>query len=221
MGSTGKGRLIRSGWLTMQALRTPTFQETINGGPDGVGNDYFWGGYAPPPTEIPYTWLTPPARWRPDQPKNVAAVSRVSGATAYARDAASIDAVGERPFTASVDSSVVDDPVNYAESIVGTYAAPRQRMPLLRLNLLERTPTERWRILSREIGDGIRITGVPATWPDGVDRLVIEGVANDVAADIRYVTWNTAPLIGAAPGRAGPWFRTDESLTDGTDRLAF
>ena len=222
MSATGKGRLIRSGWLTMQALRTPTFQEAINGGPDVVANDYFWGGYPPAPTKIPYSWLTPPARWRPDQPRNLAIIGRASGVTADARDRDSIDAVGERPFTATLDTPVVDDPVNYADWIVGNYTEPRPRMPVLRLNLLSRTPTECWRILSREVGDAIHITNVPAGWPDGVDHLVIEGITHTVAADIRFVDWNTAPLIGAEPGEAGPWFRADESTADtGADLLAF
>ncbi len=374
MSSTGKARLIRSGRLTMQSLRGPTFQASINGDEGAIANDYLWGGYAPQATEIPYGWLTPPARWRPDPPRNFAAIARTSGSTAYARNRDSIDAVGEKPFAATLDTQVVDDPANYATWIVGNYTAPRSRMPQLQLNLLSRTPTECWRILGRRIGDAIRITGTPgsarqllanprfdggvsgwtgdgaavaqsavwsrsggfsmrvtpagggpdaravatttvvagaeydldgwlfspggfavaaiqvtwvnssgadistsstsvtalvagvaqrytatftapagavtakvftveggpaagdvyyadevtftgvdrAGWPDGVTHLVIEGIAHSVAADTRFVVWNTAPVIGAEPGEAGPWFRADESTADtGSDLLAF
>lgn len=375
MSSTGKGRLYRS-------ARFPTLRGRI-GLPDVVSagrvlaNDTWWGGYPPPPTEIPYAWLTPPARWRSDQPRNVAAVSRTNGATARATDAASVAAVGERPFTATLDTAVVDDPANCADWIVGNYTQPRQRMPQLKLNLRSRTPTECWRILEREIGDRISISGAPGSsvqlvanpwfeslagwtasgcsisqstawsrsgassllitpdgvsanafalddlrtvtpgaayvidgwlfspggyssvgisvnwytaagayittssatssiganftshrthtftapataafgrvhpvltgtpapsntlhaddvtmtgpdgarepWPTGVTELVIEGIQHSIDAEgTRWVVWNTAPLIGAAPGQAGPWFRADESRTDiGSDLLTF
>lgn len=379
MTSTGKGRMLRSGWVTAQSLRQPTFQETINGGIEAVTNDYWWGGFPPEPTEIPYAWLTPPARWRSDQPRTLAVISRANGGAAAARDPALIAAVGERPFTATLDTRVVDDPANYAGWILGNYTEPRQRMPQLRLNLTGRSPTECWRILEREIGDRISITGAPGSssqllsnpwfesgsapwsaqngsvaqsalfprsgsnsllltptggisvvnalsetvpisagasyvtsawvlaplgwaggtstgmnwyagtsfvttqfgtpvtlvagvmtqlpvetfvapagvdggqlrirmagmpantdllyldeamvsgpdgrtsaWPDGVTELVIEGIAHSISGDTRFVIWNTAPLIGADPGEAGPWFRADQSTTDiGSDLLAF
>jgi hypothetical protein len=186
--------------------------------------DYMWGGHPPAVTEIPYDWLTAPARWRPDQPRNVATVTRAGGSSARAQDAASVDAVQERPFTATVDSQVVDDPRNYATWIVAYYTDVRQRMPTLTLNLVSRTDVECWRILGRSIGDRIRITGTPVganAWPDGTTELVIEGVEHRIGGDTRYVVWNTAPVIGAAPGEAGPWFRLGESFTDGTDVVPF
>lgn len=219
-GSTGKGQLYR-------VRRFPTLRGRV-GLPDVeaparvIANDTFWGGHAPPPTEIPYSWLTPPARWRPDPPRNVAEITRTDGAIARRRDDTSIAAVGERAYAASLDTQVVDDPDSLATWMVANYTNPRQRMPSLTIHLLSRTLTECWRILEREIGDAIHITDVPAAWPDGVDHLVIEGITHHVHTDERSVEWSTAPLIGAAPGEAGPWFRADESLTDtGSDLLAF
>jgi len=101
------------------------------------------------------------------------------------------------------------------------YTNVRQRMPQLTLNLVPRTDVECWRILAREIGDRISITGAPASWPDGVTELVIEGITHRIGQDVRFVVWNTAPVIGTAAGAVGPWFRLDASRTDGTDVVPF
>jgi len=378
MSATGKGRL--TGFeLADEDLLDPTSTSCIDSPLATITNDYLWGGFPPTPTRIPYSWLTPPARWRSDQPRNVAQVTRTGGSTARATSVASVTAVGERPFAAMLSSPVIADPQAYATWIVGNYTAPRQRMPQLRLNLFSRTAVECWLILEREIGDRISITGAPGEdvqllsntgfemtaspwtaqngtvaqsalfpragtgsllltptggisvvnalselvpvaagsvyattawvvsplgwaggvttgvnwflagnfvstifgtavpvtagtmtqlpvemftapagvdagqlrirmsgtpaatdllyidepsvtgpdgtrnpWPDGVTELVIEGIAHSAAGDTRTVTWNTAPVIGASPGVAGPWFRADESRTDtGSDLLAF
>lgn len=377
MSSTSKARLIRSGLLSMRSLRDPTFQEDVNGGTAAWANDYFWGGYPRDPTEIPYSWLSPPARFRPDQARNVATITRSNGSSVRWSDRASVaSSIGERPFTASIDSAVVDDPYNLATWIVDNYLQPRQRNPQLGLNLNARTSVECWRLLEREIGDRISITDAPGSdqqlvtnpwfetntagwlatgctlstspvwsrsgsssllltpdgvtanifaedtnrpviagasytvdgwlfspggwpsvgisvnwysgpttylstsssnaaivakvserrrntyvapagavyarihpvatgtpsgadvlyadeitltgpdgnlrpWPAGVTELVIEGIANQISGDQRWLIWNTAPLIGAAAGQAGPWFRADESLVTGTDKLAW
>lgn len=378
MTSTGKGRLYNVS--RFRTLRGRIGLANVDVTAATIANDTFWGGFPPTPTVIPYSWLTPPARWRSDQPRNVAQITRTGGGTARAVNAASVAAVGERPFTATLDTRVVDDPANYAAWIVANYTSPRQRMPQLRLNLAARTPTECWRILEREIGDRISITGAPGEskllnvnpyfdvdasdwigqsgatiarstafvrsgsgslqitppgsvnpigartslypivpgrtytaaawlfsvagwsdaracidwydssgsfvstglgsatvlpasvwtlssqvltppagaanaalrvrmgatpsgsdilyadevtltgpdgtrnpWPAGITELVVEGIEHSIdAAGTRWVVWNTAPLIGAAAGTAGPWFRADQSTTDtGSDVLAF
>jgi hypothetical protein len=227
MSSTGKGRLYRT--RRYSTLRGRIGLPDVTAPARTVANDTFWGGFAPTSTQIPYDWLTPPARWRSDQPRNVATVTRTGGTSARAVNATSVAAVGERPFAATLDTLVIDDPGNYATWVVGNYSAPRQRMPQLRLELLSRTPTECWLILERQIGDRISITGAPSValgspspWPDGLTELVIEGIEHSVdAAGVRRVVWNTAPIIGATAGRAGPWFRADESATSGSDLLAF
>lgn len=164
MSSTGQGRLIRSAMVSAQGLRYPVRQETANGGGlDGALGDYWWGGYPPTPTEIPYAWLTPPARWRPAPPANTAAVTRTRGETARSTNRASVEAIGERPYTASLNTTVVDDPANLAAYVTTYYTTPRQRMPEVLLNLVARTPTECWRILERRIGDRISISGAPGS----------------------------------------------------------
>lgn len=376
MTSTGKGRLYRA--RRYGNLRGRLAVTDVDPTARTVAGDTWWGGFPPTPTQIPYAWLTPPARWRSDQPRNLAQISRARGGTARSVNTTSVAAVGERPFTASLDSKVVDDPQNYADWIVGNYTAPRQRMPQVRLNLAGRSPTECWRILERRIGDRISITGAPGSaaqlvanpwfdagvtgwsasggtatqssvwsrsgsssmlltpngvsanvyaeddaravvpgasytvtaalfsplgwsnvgiavewltssgatdsfsssnaaigvretslrtatftapaaaaygrvhpvirstpsaadllyadevtmtgpdgtrkpWPAGLTELVIEGIEHSVDGEgTRWVVWNTAPVIGAVAGAAGPWFRADQSKTDtGSDLLAF
>jgi hypothetical protein len=162
MASTGQGRLIRSGMASPQAMRYPVRQETVNGsGLAAALGDYWWGGYPPTPTQIPYSWLSPPARWRPAPPANTAAVTRTGGETARSVNRTSVASIGERPFTATLNTTVADDPYNFASYITTFYSDPRQRMPEIALELAGRTPTECWRILSRKIGDRISITGAP------------------------------------------------------------
>ena len=43
-----------------------------------------------------------------------------------------------------------------------------------------------------------------------------------IGGDTRYAVWNTAPVIGATAGVAGPWLRADVSRSDiGADVLPF
>lgn len=374
MSSGGKARLVLAGCADYEGDALVPAIRPSEGGASVAWQDYVWSGFPPPVTEIPYAWLTPPARFRPDQPRNVATVTRTSGSAARKQNAASVGSVGERPFTATVDSQVDADPGNYAQWIVDYYTDVRQRMPTLTLNLVARTDVECWRILGRRIGDRIRITDAPGDdvqlmpnpyfevgvsgytgvggalaqsstwsrsgssslrltpdgvstdalalsdpvavvggqtytvdgwlfsavgygtvglnvnwydaagnylstgalvtsltagvsqrfnytavapanaasarvhpveggtppasavlyadevtltgpnlvgWPDGVTDLVIEGVTHHIGVDVRWVTWNTSPVIGSAPGVAGPWFRTDSSRLDGTDLVPF
>ena len=179
--------------------------------------DYMWGSFPTAVTEIPYGWLDRPARFRPDQPRNLATITRAGGSASRAQNNASVSAVGERPFTATVDSQVTDDPRNYGTWIVAYYTDVRQRMPQLTLNLVPRSDLEAWMVLGRTIGDRISITGAPtgATgWPDGVTELVIEGVEHRIGGDTRSVVWNTVPVIGAEVGQVGPWLRADVSTSD-------
>lgn len=164
MASTGQGRLLRSGMFGLQGLRYPIRQETAND--SGLGEalgDYWWGGYAPTPTQIPYAWISPPARWRPAQPSNLAVVTRTGGEQGRSTNRTSVAALGERPYTATINTTIADDPVNLATYITDYYTAPRQRMPGITLQLAGRSPTECWRILSRKIGDRISIAGAPGS----------------------------------------------------------
>jgi hypothetical protein len=78
-----------------------------------------------------------------------------------------------------------------------------------------------WRVLGVRIGDRISIPDAPATWPAGSSTLFVEGVTRVESAAQRTVTWNTSPVIGAAPGQVGPWFRLNSSLLGGSDLVPF
>lgn len=185
MSSTGQGRLLRSGMVGLQALRTPIRQETVNGsGLAEAFDDFWWGGYPPTPTQIPYAWLRPPARWRPAQPSNIAVVTRTGGEQGRSVNRTSIAALGERSYTATINTTVADDPVNLATYITTYYTAPRQRMPGIALQLVGRSPTECWRILSRKIGDRISIVGAPpASLPLAADTFSRTATSDWTTAD--------------------------------------
>lgn len=125
-------------------------------------NDYAWGGGPPPVTQIPYSWLSQPLRFRPDTPINVAAVTQASGTPAVSVNTVSVAAYGEFAASPITLSTICDaDPANLAAHLTGNYADPRMRCPQVTLDLLERTALEMWLILGRFEGDRIQITGTP------------------------------------------------------------
>jgi len=188
-----------------------------------VANDLYFGNLPPPAVQIPYSWISPPARFRPDQPINTVTIGQGAAGSAYATDSASVAEHGAwtPPGNTSLQTGCDADPQNLAEWLVAYYANPRMRMPALTLNLLQRTNSECHRILSCDIGDHIRITGAPVRWPRGTPHLVVEGKQHTISAENRTVTWNTSPVIGVEPGTAGPWARADQSQITGTDAWAF
>lgn len=195
-----------------------------------VATDWFFGGYPPEPTQIPYGWLTPPVRARPDKPTNDATVQRTGGGSSRAADQDSQNEYGVKTAsgTLELDTVLAADPPSLAAYIIALYATqpgevPRMRCPQLKINLCQDglTTENRQTILALGRGQRISITDTPATWPAGLSELVVEGVAHSIAVDERTVTWNTSPVIGTTPGTAGPWFRLDDSVIDGTDILPF
>lgn len=192
MSATGKGRLLRSPRISPAGLRPATATPLIESTAPDILADFFWGGLPPDPTRIPYGWLTPPARFRSDQPRNLAEVGRVRGATARAFDRASLAAVGERPFAASLDTATDADMLAYARWLVGAYTAPRQRMPQLKLNLTSRTEAECWLILEREIGDRISITGAPASTLTAVTDTYTRAVPSGWGSADTGQAWTTS-----------------------------
>lgn len=58
-------------------------------------------------------------------------------------------------------------------------------------------------------------------WPRGATELIVEGITHQILGDARVVTWSTSPIIGAAPGVAGPWFRLDSSRLGSTNAMPF
>lgn len=221
MPGRGLGAAVSAGYDLVEEDLLPR-PDTDSGGA-GALNDYFWGGGPPSLTQIPYAWLTPPLRFRPDATVNVATATQVDGVTARSVNKSSRDEYGEStaPSSPTLATLTSADPLNFTTHVTANYAAPRMRCPQLTLELLDRTDVECWLILAREVGDRIQITGAPATWPEGTTSLVIEGIQHTIGIDERQVVWNTAPIVGATPGIPGPWFRADSSRADGTDKIPF
>lgn len=221
--STGLGRHpTLAGLVPWSVQYTLPDQQTIGSPGWDIARDWYWGAFAPPTTQIPYAWIAPLAQHRLDKPINVAEVTRTGSGTTRATDADSVADVGEYARPYSIDSIVDDDPSNLAAFAVA-YGAGRWRNPGMRiiLNAEILTQVDRWTVLERQIGDRIVITGMPHSWPDGVDSLVIEGIRHDISGETRAVIWNTVPVIGEEPGVPGPWFRLDESVLDGDDLIPF
>lgn len=233
--SSGRGVILNSHPPANPHRR---FGATLRPRPDLLGtsgsaaifNDYWWGTgvVSPPaPVEIPYGWLAgfQPLRIRPDKPLTTAAVSVDGGGTASAEDGASLAAFGDTAFSATLHTATPTDAAALAAWAVAYYATdpddvPRARFPALLIRLTGRTQPEMHRVLSVGIGTRITITGAPATWPEGATEQVVEGIRHTLS-DARDVEWTTAPVVGSAPGVAGPWFRLGESLLDGDDALLF
>lgn len=219
--STGKGRYLRGlrPWTDLYRLPDMASQDRDA---YALANDLYFGNLPPAPALIPYSWLTPPARFRNDQAISTAAVARQGGGAARATSTTTKAEYGTWAASATLFSPAgSSDPAQLAAHLVAAYDVPRMRMPSLLLNLANRTTAECKRILQREIGDRITITGAPATWPAGVTELVIEGITHSITVATRIVAWNTSPVIGAAAGTVGPWVRADQSAITGADTWAF
>jgi hypothetical protein len=188
--------------------------------------DWFFPYGPPTPIQIPFAWLTTPLSARPDKPFTTATVTQTGGSTARGKSAASLAEYGQNNFSAALSTAVDADPGCLTQFVLAYYATPpgsvpRTRFPTLRLILNGRTPSEQMRILGLALGTRITITGVPVSWPAGASQQVIEGIRQSGVGSQRVVEWNTSPVIGAAAGVSGPWFRADSSLADGTDVAPF
>lgn len=202
-----------------------------------IVNDWFWGGGAPDPTLIPWTWLSVPLTIRQDQPINSAQITGVGNATAVANDTASQAIYTVFSASATLATVLVADALNLARHLVTYYASPLTRCPTWTFDLTQRVADEeKWRILGRELGDratlapstitdlvtGASITlPVPAALPAAARSIVIEGIEHSSAPTGRVTAWTTSPLLGPTPGVEGPWFRLGTSRLDGTDPIPF
>lgn len=193
---------------------------------EAIWTDLYFAATAPAPIEIPYTWISTPHQRRPDKPFTVAAIDQDGGTTARAVDKLSRQEYGENRFTASLAAASPAEAPSLAQYVLHYYATqpgevPRQRASLLGIVLNGRTPTEQWRILDVTEGRHIRIADAPASWPDGYEHQVVEGVRHVLGDEQRRVEWMTSPVIGATPGEPGPWFRLGTSFIGGTDVIPF
>ena len=189
-------------------------------------------GLPPPATVIPWIWLQTPLELRADQPINSARITRTSGASASANNAASQTTYGVFAVSGSLDTISPDDATSFATWLVAYYGNPLLRAPLLSLSLVFRTDDERATILSREIGDRVTLgqgtvqdypghtttIPIPVGLPLAVQSFVIEGIHHTSSATDRVVEWTTAPLVGTTtpgglllPGTAGSYASTPDT----------
>lgn len=223
MSALGRGRVTRTNEATFDQLFSRT-----DGFGSGMGakaaNDFFFGFTPPIPIQIPYDWLSPPLRARSDAPINDVSVARPGGLTAYQRNDTSVSRFGDFTATYTLDTAIDADLQAFANWVVSYYAISRSRCPSLMINLFgpKRTDADRLRVLGVAIGTRIQITGSPATWPEGIFSLIVEGVTHQFGGNVRTVTWNTSPVIGSVPGTSGPWFRLNGvSQINGADVVPF
>jgi hypothetical protein len=217
----GRGRLTHTHDVTFDGM-LPRTDGLGSGVASAAARDFWWGFNPPTPTQIPYDWLSPPARFRADQPINDTAVTRSGAETAYLSNQPSIDLYGDFATQETIDTISPDDPASLATWLIAYYAGHRMRCPAVTLNLLSRTTADIWTILGVRIGTRIQITGAPATWPEGTSSLIVEGIAHSISQNGRTVTWTTSPVIGATPGAVGPWFKLNGgSSVNGTDVVPF
>jgi hypothetical protein len=174
-----------------------------------MAEELYFGGYPPPPVEIPLGWFRGSVRLRQSSRFNRAEVTKLGGATA--RSSSVVGDERQRKFTATLDTIVDADPANLAKWVTDYYDEPMPRSAALVLVLNSRTQTEIWRILGVRQGRRISIVDTPAGWPSGATELIVEGITHQIVGDARTVTWNTSPVIGAEPGTSGPWARFDET----------
>ena len=189
-----------------------------------VVNDYFWDT-APTPVAIPYGWLSPPFRSRADQPINDPAITVAGSGTAHAPNQVSIFRYGDFGLPVTLNTAVNADADTLAAYLSSNYSDFRMRCPSLTVNLLnaQLQPTDVQKLLAVKIGDRIVIPDAPATWPQGNNTLIVEGIAKQVLIDrCRYVTFNTSPVVGTNPGTPGPYFRWGSSTWgSSTDLIPF
>lgn len=223
MPALGRGGLTRTHDVSFDRLLPRT--DGLGSGVAAAASRDFWWGFSPPvPVKIPYTWLSRPFRSRADRPITNAAVSRTNAGTAYATNTAGITSFGHVAATTGLDTAQNGDPQSLANWLITYYASPRMRCPSLTINLFgpDRSDYEKWRVLGVTIGTRIQITGAPATWPEGITSLIVEGIVHQIGQAVRTVIWTTSPVIGATPGTAGPWFRLNGgSNINGADAVPF
>jgi hypothetical protein len=190
---------------------------------DDLINDYVWGSSIfPTPVVLDYTWVVQRMALRPVPPVNSQTISRTGGASAYATNTASVTEYGVfDPGAVNLDTSLDADITSLAVFNTTYQGSFLQRPPQLVFDLLSRTAAEQWRILSVTEGARIILVNTPASFPAQCVSTFVDGIAHVVGLDQRLVVFTCNPLIGQAAGQVGPWFRTDVSVTGGTDVVPF
>jgi len=179
------------------------------------------GALAPLPFEIPICWLSTPVMLRLEQPFTTAAITQTGGGTYRNASVANRAEYGDFRFAAELTTPTSLDPANLALWTVTYRSVPRMRAPQLAINLLYRTDAEKAALLRIARWTRIKITGVPAEFPEGASSLVVAGTKHQISLKSRMFFITTAPVIGSTPGVPGPWFRYGASTWGGTDVIPF
>jgi hypothetical protein len=207
--------MIRTGMFTPSARLTEGASAVIT-------NDYWWpAGVAADPAQIPLCWLSRSIVLRLNRPINHAEVSQVNGVSAREDNDPSIATNGVFPFTATLTTAVDADTANLGHWVVTYFGDPRMHLPVLTVDLMYRTDDQKRFLLRLGVGQRIQLTGVPSTWPQGADHLVIVGVAHDISRVVRRLRFTASALVGSTLGQSGPWFRWGDSRWDGSDVRPF
>lgn len=178
------------------------------------------GGLAPVPYDIPVCWLSQPVVLRMEPPFTTAAITR-DGATYRDKHDANRAEYGDFPFTATLETAQDLDPARLAHWTITYQSTPRVRSPQFTINLLYRSDTEKLGLLRIPRWSRIRLTGVPPEFPEGASSLILAGARHQISGFGRLLHITTAPVVGAAAGVPGPWFRLGSSRWGGTDVIPF
>jgi hypothetical protein len=206
VSATGLGLRVRTS-MSGQLAYSPGLVGTIS-------VDYLFGIQPAPVYDIPHSWLRRPLSIRQDPPQNDARITRTGGGEARRTNPTSITAYKTRRAPAvELDTATAMDPASLAAWTVAVYPDPRDRCPQITINLREEgllTPAQQIMLLQRQLGDRLRITDAPATWPPGMDRMTIEGRTLTDDGSRLLLTFTVSPMLGTGtPGEVGPWWQLD------------
>lgn len=168
---------------------------------------------APAPIEIPLCWLTQPVALRLEKPYTTAVVSQPGFGTSFA----TANAQSDFPFDATLESPTPGDAQRLADWVVVYRSLPLMRSPVLVIDLMHRSDSEKVMLLRIERNLRIKITGTPPEYPLGAQHLIVSGITNVVGVFGRKLRFTTRPVIGISPGVSGPWFYPGRSTWGGTD----
>lgn len=121
----------------------------------------------------------------------------------------------ERSEAVLVDSVPQAEAV--AQSWIAGHALPQQRSTEIAVDLVACAATVDLDALAT-IGPGsiLAVTGLPDEAPQGLSRMVVDGIADTITAD----GWLRTFTVHPAPAQNLATFRLDTSLLDGTDLIA-
>lgn len=214
--SAGRGRLLRDMLGATDDALLPRF--ALPGPSDSAAlapmSDWWWG--APPPgvVEIPLCWAAVAVPIRHERPINQQEVTQYGGPTALSINAQSYaEKLGYAGEPITLETATAMDAPNLAHFTTTQRAQPQISIPRLTFDLLPMPDSRRRLLLGLRIGQRIRLTGVPDSWPPSAESVLIAGISQEVGFARRRITFTTAIVPGGDGGQDPPWFRL------GTSRL--